>query len=107
MNQLAPLPAPAPALALPALIAAADERAPLRFLQFFAVTIRNPHTRRAYPRAAGDFLAWCQARGVAALAPVPPLHAAARVEAQRRDAPRPSAWQEGQTGGRSGENVDS
>src|SRR3546814_2043786 len=45
MNQLAPLPAPAPALALPALIAAADERAQLRFLEFFAVTIRNPHTR--------------------------------------------------------------
>src|SRR3546814_9050282 len=64
MNQLAPLPAPAPALALPALIAAADERAQLRFLEFFAVTIRNPHTRRAYARAAGDFLAWCEARGV-------------------------------------------
>ena len=68
MNQLAPLPAPAPALALPALIAAADERAQLRFLEFFAVTIRNPHTRRAYARAAGDFLAWCEARGVASLA---------------------------------------
>src|SRR3546814_5971476 len=50
------LPAPAPALALPALIAAADERAQLRFLEFFAVTIRNPHTHRAYARAAGDFL---------------------------------------------------
>src|SRR3546814_7592535 len=46
MNQLAPL--PSPALVLPALIAAADERARLRFLEFFAVTIRNPHTRRAY-----------------------------------------------------------
>ena len=55
MNHLAPL--PSPALALPALIAAADERARLRFLEFFAVTIRNPHTRRAYARAAGDFLA--------------------------------------------------
>src|SRR3546814_13725671 len=44
------------ALALPALIAAADERAQLRFLEFFAVSIRNPHTRRAYMRAAGEFL---------------------------------------------------
>jgi hypothetical protein len=26
-----------------------------RFLEFFAVTIRNPHTRRTYARAAGDF----------------------------------------------------
>jgi integrase/recombinase XerC len=50
MNQLAPL--PSPSLALPALIASADERARLRFLEFFAVTIRNPHTRRAYARAA-------------------------------------------------------
>src|SRR3546814_8550726 len=52
MNQLAPL--PSPALALPALIAAADERARLRFLEFFAATIRNPHPRRPYARAAGD-----------------------------------------------------
>ena len=43
MNQLARL---APALSLPALIASADDRAQRRFLEFFAVTIRNPHTRR-------------------------------------------------------------
>src|SRR3546814_9471121 len=83
MNQLAPL--PSPALVLPALIAAADERARLRFLEFFAVTIRNPHTRRAYARAAGDFLAWCEARGVASLAGVQPLHVAAWVEAMGRE----------------------
>src|SRR3546814_4536342 len=69
------------ALALPALIAAADERAQLRFLEFFAVAIRNPHTRRAYMRAAGEFLAWCEARGVASLAQVQPLHSAAWIEA--------------------------
>ena len=79
MNQLAPL--PSPELALPALVAAADERARLRFLEFFAVTIRNPHTRRAYMRAAGDFLAWVEARGVVSLAGVQPLHVAAWVEA--------------------------
>ena len=50
MNQLAPL--PSPTLALPALVAAADYATQLRFLEFFAVTIRNPHTRRAYARAA-------------------------------------------------------
>src|SRR3546814_1983356 len=49
---------------LPALIASADDRARLRFLEFFAVTIRNAHTRRAYARAAGDFLTWVAARGV-------------------------------------------
>ena len=33
---------------VPALIAAAGDRAALRFLEFFAANIRNPHTRRAY-----------------------------------------------------------
>jgi len=55
MNQLAPL--PSPALVLPALVASADETTRLRFLEFFAVTIRNPRMRDDYARAAGDFLA--------------------------------------------------
>ena len=92
MNQLAPL--PSPALALPALIAAADERARLRFLEFFAVTIRNAHTRRAYMRAAGDFLAWCEARGVASLAGVQPLHVAAWIEALGGELAPPSVKQQ-------------
>src|SRR3546814_7794727 len=75
------LPSPSPSLALPALIASADDATRLRFLEFFAVTIRNPHTRRAYMRAAGDFLAWVEARGVASLAQVQPLHVAAWIEA--------------------------
>ncbi|AEG68828.1 phage integrase family protein [Ralstonia solanacearum Po82] len=36
---------------------AAGERAGARFIELFAPAIRNPHTRRAYARAAGDFLA--------------------------------------------------
>jgi hypothetical protein len=32
----------------PALVAIAGERASMRFLEFFAANIRNPHTRRAY-----------------------------------------------------------
>ena len=47
---------------VPALIAAAGERASLRFLEFFAANIRNPHTRRAYGRAVAEFLAWCDER---------------------------------------------
>ncbi len=43
MNQLAPL---AAGPALPALVAG-GERAGIRFLEFFAAGIRNPHTRRA------------------------------------------------------------
>jgi len=46
VNQLVPI----GSAALPALVAAAGERASMRFLEFFAANIRNPHTRRAYAR---------------------------------------------------------
>ena len=49
---------------VPALVATAGERAGMRFLEFFAANIRNPHTRRAYARAADEFLAWCASAGV-------------------------------------------
>lgn len=78
LNVLAPL--PSPAFALPALVTSAGDRAQLRFLEFFAVTIRNAHTRRAYARAATEFLAWCEVRGVGSIAGVQPLHVAAWVE---------------------------
>ena len=42
---------------LPELIAAAGERASMRFLEFFAANIRNPHTRRAYALDIGLDLA--------------------------------------------------
>jgi hypothetical protein len=45
--------------ALPALIVVAGERAARRFLEFFAASIRDPHTRRAYGRTVGEVLAWC------------------------------------------------
>src|SRR5271165_7110178 len=69
---------------VPALIAASGERASLRFLEFFASTIRNPHTRRAYGRAAADFLTWCEDHGVAQITGVQPLHVAAWIEEQTR-----------------------
>jgi hypothetical protein len=49
---------------LPAIVAAAGERASMRFLELFSANIRNPHTRRAYARAADEFLAWCASAGV-------------------------------------------
>ncbi len=54
MNHLAPL---SPAISLPILIATSGERAQLRFLEFFAASIRNPNTRRAYGQAIGEFMA--------------------------------------------------
>jgi hypothetical protein len=49
---------------LPELVAAAGEHARVRFLEFFAANIRNPHTRRAYYRASEEFLTWCASAGV-------------------------------------------
>lgn len=91
MNQLVPL--PSPTLALPALIASADDRAQLRFLEFFAANIRNSHTRRAYARATGEFLGWCVARGVTSIAAVQPLHVAAWIEGLGREVSAPAVKQ--------------
>src|SRR3546814_11024999 len=75
-----PAPLPSPTLALPARIASADDRARLRFLEFFALTIRNAHTRPAYPRPAGDFLTWVAARGSTSLWDVQPPPVASWIE---------------------------
>lgn len=87
MNQIAS--PPSPASALPVLIASADDRAQLRFLEFFAANIRNLNKRRAYARGTGEFLAWCTQRGVLSIRAVQPLHVAAYIEelGQVRSAP--------------------
>jgi len=69
----------------PALVAAGGPDAERRFLEFFTVTIRNPNTRRAYARAASEFLGFLEDRGLASLAEVQPIHVAAYVEASGRD----------------------
>ena len=76
---------------VPALIAAAGEHASLRFLEFFAATLRNPHTRRAYGRAVADFVAWCGDNHVPSITAVRPLHVAAWIEQQTRDHAAPTA----------------
>jgi site-specific recombinase XerC len=78
---------------LPALVAAAGERAGMRFLEFFAANIRNPHTRRAYARAADEFLAWCSSVGVPSIGAVQPVHVATWIEAGTRDLAAPSVKQ--------------
>ncbi|SOE65330.1 Site-specific recombinase XerD [Burkholderia sp. OK233] len=77
----------------PTLVVAAGERAGVRFLEFFASAIRNPHTRRAYARAAGDFLAWCAGAGVPSIAAVQPLHVAAWIELQTQTHSAPTVKQ--------------
>ena len=90
MNQLA-LTA---STSLPALIAAAGDQASLRFLEFFAGTIRNAHTRRAYARSVAAFLTWCEERGVPSIAAVQPLHVATWIELQTRERAAPSVKQQ-------------
>jgi integrase/recombinase XerC len=81
---------PHPPDVVPALIAAAGERAARRFLEFFAANIRNPHTRRAYARAVAGFMVWCDANRVGSIAAVQPLHVAAWIERQTRDYAAPT-----------------
>ena len=67
-------------VSLPALVAGSGERASWRFLEFFAVNIRNPNTRAAYGRASAAFLRWCEGQGISTLAGVLPVHVAAYIE---------------------------
>ena len=49
---------------LPPMIAGTDDRTAWRFVDFFAVTTRNPNTREAYYRAVSRFMDWCEMRGI-------------------------------------------
>src|SRR5215471_8791822 len=89
MNKLVPISSPM----VPVLVAAAGERASMRFLEFFAANIRNPHTRRAYARAAEEFLAWCAATGMPSILDVQAVHVATWIEAGTRELAAPSVKQ--------------
>ncbi len=89
------LPAVAPALspglqkcqdAVPALFGR-DEGVALRTVEFFAVTIRNVHTRKAYAHAVASFDAWCSERGISDVRQVQPMHVAAYIEGLQIAAP--------------------
>ena len=56
----------------------------------FAANIRNPHTRRAYYRAAEEFLAWCASEGVPSIAAVQTGHVATWIEMSGRELAAPS-----------------
>src|SRR5580700_1341903 len=89
MNEFVPI----TSARLPTLAAASGDRAGIRFLEFFAANIRNPHTRRAYYRAADEFLAWCASVGVPSIAAVQPVHVATWIEAATRELAAPSVKQ--------------
>ena len=64
---------------LPGVILDAGERATRTFLEFFVATIRNRNTRLAYARAVGQFLLWCEERGVG-LHQIEPILVAGYIE---------------------------
>src|ERR1700678_2100294 len=87
MNELVPI----TAANAPALVAAAGSRASYRFLEFFTAQIRNPHTRRAYARAAAEFFDWLAAKGVARLEAIESVHVATYIEELQRARSAPTA----------------
>ena len=78
---------------VPALIAAAGEQAGWRYIDFFTANIRNPHTRRAYARACGQFFAWCEERGLT-LATIRPFDVATYIEARQQTHSAPAVKQQ-------------
>ncbi len=80
------------ALVLPNLITGESKQTTRRFLEFFAVTIRNENTRAAYARAILQFFTWCEERG-ATLHTIEPLVVAAYVEKLTKERSAPTVQQ--------------
>jgi site-specific recombinase XerD len=82
-----------PVAMVPALIAAVGDATSWRYVEFFAANIRNPHTRRAYARACGQFFAWCEDRGLT-LATIRPFDVASYIEARQATHSAPDVKQQ-------------
>jgi Phage integrase, N-terminal SAM-like domain len=83
----------AASIMVPAIVADPGDAAAERFLEFFAVTIRNKNTRTAYLHAASRFFAWCEHHRLGALDEIEPLHVAAYIEALGKDFEKPTVKQ--------------
>jgi site-specific recombinase XerD len=83
----------AASIVVPAIVADAGDAAAKRFLEFFAVTIRNKNTRTAYLHAASRFFAWCEHHQLDSLDEIEPLHVAAYIEALGKDFEKPTVKQ--------------
>ena len=78
----------------PIIVRSGGESAARRFLEFFTVTIRNPHTRRAYFRAVSALLDYCEEHGVADLQSIQPMMIAAYIETRSLVKSAPTVKQE-------------
>lgn len=72
---------------LPSAIQFSGDSGIRRFLEFFAVTIRNKNTRLAYAQAIRQFFDWCEARNVTKLDRVQPVIIAGYIEQHSGSAP--------------------
>ncbi|NVJ64325.1 MAG: tyrosine-type recombinase/integrase [Flavobacteriaceae bacterium] len=69
---------------LPAVFTTADKATQMRFIDFFMANISNENTRRAYSKAVGQLLLWCDDQGVTSFPAIQPTHVAAWIEALGR-----------------------
>jgi integrase/recombinase XerD len=73
--------------ALPVAIENAGPDGIRRFVEFFAVTIRNKNTRAAYVQATKQFFDWCESQGLDSLDRIEPVVIAAYLEQHQAAAP--------------------
>lgn len=73
--------------ALPVTIEKSGPEGIRRFIEFFAVTIRNRNTRAAYVQATKQFFDWCEHRGVMSLDRIEPVVIAAYIEQHQASSP--------------------
>jgi integrase/recombinase XerD len=69
---------------VPAMVAAAGERAARRFIDFFTANIRNPNTRAAYSVAVRGFFAWLDRHGIGELGAIRTHHVSTYIETLTR-----------------------
>ena len=78
---------------VPAMVAAAGERAAFRFIEFFTANIRNPNTRAAYAVAVRGFFAWREQHGIHELGAIRTHHVSAYIETLTRTYKAPTVKQ--------------
>ncbi len=78
---------------VPAMVAAAGERAALRFIDFFTANIRNQNTRAAYAVAMRGFFAWLDQREIRELGMIRTHHVSAYIETLTRSYKAPTVKQ--------------
>lgn len=84
---------PATGMPVPAMIAAAGERASLRFIDFFTANIRNSNTRAAYGVSVRGFFTWLETRGLAELGAIRTHHVSTYIEMLTRRYSAPTVKQ--------------